>query len=238
MSGPVTTEAVVLRSIRYGEADRILHLYTLDRGRIGAIAKGSRRAKSRFGGRLEPFFRLNLDLHEGRSDLLTVTGAQTVSPYSAIRSDPVAIDTAARGCDAVSRLFDTPEPHPEVFNLLCTFLSVLDEDPARSGPALQVAFRLKLLLAAGLAPQLRQCARCGATESIAGFSPAAGGVVCSACEAGSFSLDEESHRFLTVALGTPLSELTVPSPAALAAATRAVDETAEHHGHVKFRPAA
>jgi DNA repair protein RecO (recombination protein O) len=238
MAGPVHTEAVVLRSIRYGEADRILHLYSVDRGRISAIAKGSRRSRSRFGGRLEPFFRLRIDLHEGRSDLLTVTGAETVSPFARLREDADAISAAARGCDAVSRLFDTGEPHPEVFNLLCTFLSVLDEDPGRSGPALQVAFRLKLLLAAGLAPQLRQCARCGATEAIAGFSPAAGGVVCSACEAGSFALDEESHRFLTVALGTPLSELPDPSPAALAAATRAVDETAEHHGHVKFRPAA
>ena len=76
--GSVKTEAVVLRSIRYGEADRIVHLYSATRGKIGAIAKGSRRPKSRFGGRLEPFFRLDMVLYEGRSDLLTVTGASTV----------------------------------------------------------------------------------------------------------------------------------------------------------------
>ena len=69
----VKTEAVVLRSIRYGEADRILHLYSTTRGRIGAIAKGARKPRSRFGGRLEPFFRLDLLLHEGRGELLTVT---------------------------------------------------------------------------------------------------------------------------------------------------------------------
>lgn len=238
MSGPVRTEAVVLRSIRYGEADRILHLYSSDRGRIGAIAKGSRRAKSRFGGRLEPFFRLRLDLHEGRSELLTVTGAETVSPYAAIRSDPMAIDAAARGCDAVSRLFDTPEPHPEVFNLLCTFLSVLDDDPARAGEALQVAFRLKLLLAAGYAPQLGRCARCGADEGLAGFSASAGGVVCATCEAGSFPLDEETHRFLTTAIGTSLAELPAVDPSIARLASRAVTETAEHHGHVRLRAAA
>lgn len=238
MSGPVRCEAVVLRSIRYGEADRILHLYTAERGRMGAIAKGSRRARSRFGGRLEPFFRLRLDLHEGRSDLLTVTGAETISPYAAIRSDPGAIDCAARGCDAVSRLFDTPEPHPEVFNLLCTFLAVLDADPARAGEALQVAFRLKLLLAAGLAPQLGRCARCGSQEDLVGFSPAAGGVVCAACEAGSFPLDEETHRFLTAALGTPLAELSVPDAGVVRLAGRAVGETAEHHGQVRLRSAA
>ena len=66
MAGSFKTEAVVLRSIRYGEADRILHLYSAQRGRIGAIAKGARKPRSRFGGRLEPFFRLNLVLHQGR----------------------------------------------------------------------------------------------------------------------------------------------------------------------------
>ena len=79
MPGPVKTEAVVLRSMRYGEADRILHLYTPNRGRVSAIAKGVRRARSRFGGRLEPFFRLNIELHEGRGELLTVTGAHTLA---------------------------------------------------------------------------------------------------------------------------------------------------------------
>src|SRR3954453_5203636 len=97
MRGNFKTEAVVLRSIRYGEADRILHLYSSTRGRIGAIAKGSRRPRARFGGgagaflrgarrpraglggRLEPFFRLNLMLHEGRGELATVTGASTVA---------------------------------------------------------------------------------------------------------------------------------------------------------------
>lgn len=238
MAGPLKTEAVVLRSIRYGEADRILHLYTVDRGRLSAIAKGSRRARSRFGGRLEPFFRLRLDLHEGRSDLLTVTGAETVSPYAALRADPDAISAAAHGCDAVARLFDSNEPHPEVFNLLCTFLAVIDADPSRSGGALQAAFRLKLLLAAGLAPQLSQCARCGATEGIVGFAPAAGGVVCASCEAGSFPLDEEAQRFLVCALGMPLAELPAATGPALATASRAIQETAEHHGHVRLRPAA
>ena len=82
MPGPVKTEAIVLRSIRFGEADRILHLYTPGRGRVGAIAKGVRKPRSRFGGRLEPFFRLALVLHEGRSDLLTVTAAETLDAHA------------------------------------------------------------------------------------------------------------------------------------------------------------
>src|SRR5207244_12105478 len=100
MPGPLKTEAVVLRSIRYGEADRILHLYTPNRGRVGAIAKGVRRARSRFGGRLEPFFRLRIELHEGRSELLTVTGAQTLDAYARLRGDARPLDAAARACAA------------------------------------------------------------------------------------------------------------------------------------------
>src|ERR1700756_3348582 len=170
MGALLKTEAVVLRSIRYGEADRILHLYTPDRGRVGAIAKGVRRSRSRFGGRLEPFFRLRIELHEGRSELLTVTGAETVDGHRHLREDAAALDAAARACDAVGRLFETSEPHPGVFNLLCRKLALLDEQAASGRLAGEedaqdsvvrasaLAFRLKLMLAAGLAPELGACA--------------------------------------------------------------------------------
>src|SRR5918995_1326835 len=104
MPGSLKTEAIVLRGIRYGEADRVLHLYTPERGRVSAIAKGVRRTKSRFGGRLEPFFRLHLVLYEGKSDLMTVTSAETIDGHGALRSDAAALDSAARGADAVARL--------------------------------------------------------------------------------------------------------------------------------------
>jgi DNA repair protein RecO (recombination protein O) len=237
MAGPVKTHGVVLRSLRFGEADRILHLYTPQRGKVGAIAKGVRRARSRFGGRLEPFFRLELMLHEGRSDLLTVTGAETIAGYPRLREDAEALDTAARACDAVSRLFDTSDPHPGVYNLLCNELALLDADPARAGHANQLAFRLKLLLAAGLAPQLAACASCGEREHLSGFSGAAGGVVCPACEAGSFPLDEDAHAFLAGAMGRPLAE-TPPAPErALRQAERAIVDTLEHHAGIRWRGA-
>ncbi len=237
MPGPVKTQAVVLRSIRFGEADRIVHLYTPHRGRVGAIAKGVRRARSRFGGRLEPFFRLDLVLHEGRGELLTVTSAETVEGYARLRADGPALDTAARACDALTRLFDTGEPHPEVFNLMCNELALLDADPARAGHANQLAFRLKLLLAAGLAPQLAACTECGAREHLSGFSPAAGGVVCSACEASSFPLGEDAHAFMAGALGVSLHAAPDASPLALRQAERAIAETVEHHAGVRLRAA-
>src|SRR4051794_41677908 len=85
MPAPFKTEVIVLRSIRYGEADRILHLYSQDHGRLSAIAKGVRRVKSRLGGRIEPFARVQLILREGRGDLCTLTGADTVHPHPALR---------------------------------------------------------------------------------------------------------------------------------------------------------
>jgi DNA repair protein RecO (recombination protein O) len=237
MAGLVKTEAVVLRSMRYGEADRILHVYTPNRGRVAAIAKGVRRARSRFGGRLEPFFRLQIELHEGRGELLTVTGAQTIDGYPRLRSNARALDAAARACDAVGRLFETDEPHPGVFNLLCRKLALLDGDPAGAGRASALAFRLKLLLAAGLAPQLGACADCGEPDHLVGFSGAAGGVVCSACEAGAFPLGQDAHAFMTDALGRPLSEAPDGLERTLAQVERAVSETLEHHAHVKLMPA-
>lgn len=282
MAGPVKTEGVVLRSMRYGEADRILHVYTPHRGRISAIAKGVRRTRSRFGGRLEPFFRLRMDLHEGRGELLTVTGAQTVDAYPRLRGDALALDSAARACDAVGRLFETSEPHPGVFNLLCRHLALLDEQvsvarpadappavglpafpaagpsPARepgsadlqssgspaggqiasptSGRAGGLAFRLKLLLAAGLAPQLSACACCGEREHLVGFSGSAGGVVCGACEAASFPLDEEAYSFMTEALGRSLTEIPEAPDPALGQVERAISATLEHHAHLRLMP--
>jgi DNA repair protein RecO (recombination protein O) len=236
--GPLKTEAIVLRSLRYGEADRILHLYTPHRGRLSAIAKGVRKARSRFGGRLEPFFRVQALLHEGRSELLTVTGVETVAGFPRLREHGPAIDVAARCCDAVDRLFATDDPHPGVYALLANELALLDASPDAATVSNAVAFRLKLLLAAGFAPQLSACAACGEREHLSGFSGAAGGVVCPSCEAGSFRLDEAAHSFLVEALGKPLAQAPAAADRVLAQADRAVRETAEHHAHVRLRAAA
>jgi DNA repair protein RecO (recombination protein O) len=236
MSAPLKTEAIVLRSIRYGEADRIVHVYTPRHGRLNAIAKGVRRSRSRFGARLEPFFRIRLVLHVGRGDLYTVTGADTIAAHPRLREQAATLDAAARACDAVARLFETPEPHPEVFHLLENELALLDGDCAHARAANGLAFRLKLLLAAGILPQLASCAACGEVEHLRGFSAAAGGVVCGSCEAASFPLAEDSYAFLVDAVGRSLADAPEASDLALRQAERAIAETAEHHAHVRLRP--
>ncbi len=236
----VKTEAVVLRSIRYSEADRILHLYSAERGRVNAIAKGVRKPRSRFGGRLEPFFRLDLVLHEGRSELLTVTNVATIDGYPRLRSSAAAIGAGARACDSVLRLLDSADSNRPAYNLLCRYLSLLDApDPGRA-TALEtaLAFRLKLALAAGFSPELASCARCGEADHLTGFSGAAGGVVCAACEAGSFPLTEEAHRFMVAAIASPLAEPPEAGARDLRLVERAVGQTLEHHAHVQLRAAA
>src|SRR6202035_5435414 len=212
------------------------------RGGVSAIAKGGRRARSRCGGGLEPFFRLKVELHEGRGELLTVTGAQTVDGHARLRGDGRALDAAARACDAVGGLFETSEPHPGVFNLLCRRLALLDEGAAGaaaepSGWAAALAFRLKLLHAAGLAPQLGACASCGEREHLVGFSGAAGGVVCGACDAGSFALGQDAYDFMTVALARGLTEPPQAQGEALGQVERAITAPLEHHAHLRLMPA-
>jgi DNA repair protein RecO (recombination protein O) len=233
--GTFKTEAVVLRSIRLGEADRVLHLYTEDRGRVGAVAKGVRRVKSRFGGRLEPLSRVKLVMHEGRSDLCTITAADTVHAHASLREGRAGIERATDACEAVLRLFDSAEPNRPAYNLLCHELALLDADAGLATRAQGLVFRMKLLLAAGFVPELAGCAACGEREHIGAFSAAAGGVVCPGCEAGSFPLSEEAHAFMVEALAKPLSEAPEAGEPALRQADRAIAETVEHHAHVRMR---
>jgi DNA repair protein RecO (recombination protein O) len=107
-----------------------------------------------------------------------------------------------------------------------------------TGPATALAFRLKLALAAGFAPELAWCARCHESDGLVAFSGAAGGVVCDACERGGFDLSREAHEFMVEALGRPLAACPEASGRALRQAERAVSETLEHHAHVRLRAAA
>ena len=132
------TEAVVLRSFRLGEADRVLHLYTLERGRVGAVAKGIRKTRSRFGGRLEPLSHAELLLHEGSGELQTVTGAELIHSHHAAREDPYRLGVGLIGLETMLRLFPEPEPNSRAFEALTRFLALLDglENGTGRGPEL------------------------------------------------------------------------------------------------------
>src|SRR5437763_7774820 len=170
------TEAVVLRSFRLGEADRVLHLYTLANGRVGAVAKGIRKTKSRFGGRLEPLSHVEVLLHQGASELQTVTGVDLLRSHHASREDQYRLGVGLVGAEAMLRLFTEQERNPRAFEALTRFLDLLDElAPRPSRPALDavaLAFQLKLLWLSGYLPHLTSCSECGETDgTLVGYSP-------------------------------------------------------------------
>jgi DNA repair protein RecO (recombination protein O) len=236
------TQAVVLRSLRYGEADRILHLFTEDRGRVGAIAKGVRRTRSRFGGRLEPFARVDLHLHEGRGELATVTQVDLVRSHQELALDPYRLSVASIGIEAVLRLFIEHDANPPVFHATCRFLDVLEGDGAGRSetPAadpLALSFQLKLLWLAGYLPHLASCAGCGAEGPFGAFSPAAGGAVCDACRSGAITLSADAFEGIRALLERPLAGARDAGLQASAAreALRVVEGIYEHHGGFRLR---
>ena len=197
MPGSFKTEAIVLRSIRYGEADRVLHLYTPDRGRVGAVAKGVRRVRSRMGGRLEPLSRVRLVLHEGRGELCTVSQADTVArPRRPARAARLARarHPGLRGGAAAARL-DRAQParlQPALPRAGAARRGARGRHaaPRRSPSASSCCWP------PASRPSWRPAPPAARPSTSAAFSPSAGGVVCAGCEAGSFPLAEEAHRFL------------------------------------------
>jgi DNA repair protein RecO (recombination protein O) len=205
------TEAVVLRSFRFGEADRVLHLYTLDRGRVGALAKGVRKTKSRFGARLEPLSHVELLLHQGSGELQTVTGVELVRSHHAAREQQYRLGVGLVGAEAMLRLFTEQEANPRAFQALTRFLDLLDElPPAATRPSLDplaLSFQLKLLWVSGYLPHLTSCAECGSeTQALVGYSPKAGGAVCRECNADALALSPAGITGIEALLARPLSE--------------------------------
>jgi DNA repair protein RecO (recombination protein O) len=206
-----TTEAVVLRSFRFGEADRVLHLYTLERGRLGAVAKGIRKTKSRFGARLEPLSHVELMLHQGSGELQTVTGVELVRSHHETREHQYRLGVGLLGAETMLRLFTEQEANPRAFEALTRFLDLLDGlAPLEGRPALDplaLSFQLKLLWLSGYLPHLTSCAECGAdARALVGYSAKAGGAVCRACADGALALSPAGIAGIEALLNRPLAD--------------------------------
>jgi DNA repair protein RecO (recombination protein O) len=213
------TEAIVLRTLRYGEADLIAHVYTRHAGRRGVIAKGARKPRSRLGARLEPFLALTLQLVEGRGDLATVRGVDVIAAHDSLRSSWRAQQVGAAALDLVSRITVEHQASEPLYHLLRNFLDLLDSTAGRASPdgegdeqrgsAMLVAFQLKLLHVIGIAPQLAACVRCGDEGAgISAFSAADGGVVCRGCRtAMDQTLDVATWEGAVMLMRTPLADL-------------------------------
>jgi len=171
-------EAVVLRTQKLGEADRIITLLTRRHGRVRAVAKGVRRTGSRFGARVEPFTHVDLQLHEGRS-LDVVTQAETIEPYGErIASDYARYTAGTAVLETAERLTaEERQPSIRLYLLVVGALRALAEG-AHAPTLVLDAFILRALATAGYEPSLEACARCSEPGPHRYFGPAVGGMVC------------------------------------------------------------
>ena len=178
-------EAIVLRTHKLGEADRIVTLLTRHHGRVRAVAKGVRRTTSRFGSRLEPFTHVDLQLAEGRN-LDVITQAETITPFSSglgqhydrYTAGTVMLETADR------LVAEEKEPSVQHFLLLVGGLRAMVAGDRGPGQVLD-SYLLRSLAVAGYAPSFEHCARCGTLPTTGNthrwFNPSMGGMLCSTC---------------------------------------------------------
>jgi DNA repair protein RecO (recombination protein O) len=177
-------EAVVLRHSDYGEADRLLTLYTRQLGKTRAIAKGARKIASRKAGHIEPFTHVRLQLAKGR-DMLILTQADTVDAYQPLREDLVLTSQAAYILELLDRFtYEDELENSVIFRLLTDTLARL---ASKADPWLVTRYyEMRLLDQLGFRPQLVECANCRreiqAEDQFFSFS--AGGVICPRCGQG------------------------------------------------------
>ena len=226
-------QGVVLRTIKLGEADRIVTFVTQAHGKVRAVAKGVRKTKSRFGSRLEPLTHVSLQLYEGRGDLDTVTQAETIDTFRAVREDLDRITRATALLEAIDQVAQEREPSPRLYQMLVGALRSL---AAHNSPILVPAFFWKLLSLEGFHPMLDVCAGCGddAVELVA-FDLTQGGALCRSCRRGQ-SLSPEALDLLRRVLGGDLVRvLAEPASPAVAELDRLAVVALEHHLERRLR---
>jgi DNA repair protein RecO (recombination protein O) len=216
---------VVLRTHKLGEADRIIVLLTAEHGKVRAVAKGIRKTKSRFGGRLEPLNHVNLLLYRGR-ELDIVSQAETMESCRALLDDLDRLTQGLALLEAVDRLTPDREPVPHLYRMLVGALRTL---AVRPSPLVVPAFFWKVLAAEGLRPELDSCVRCGAGEPLVAFDLDEGGVLCRACRQGS-AITPAALALLRQILGGELNAaLAVEQAAASHEVSVLATRAMEHH---------
>lgn len=199
-------QGIVLRGFPFGEADRVVVFVSPNEGKIRAVARGVRRTKSRFGGRLEPLTHVDLVLYQGRN-LPTITQVSVIEPFPRLRNDLDAVLAAGSMAEVIGKVVVEGEPSHRLFLLLQRGLHALEA--GAGGMDLVTSFLLKVMDALGQAPALRWCAACGENSPLDRFSLAGGGLLCTRCDAGgSFRLRGGLTTYLATLAASELSGFT------------------------------
>ncbi len=173
-------EGVVLRTLRLGEADRIVTMMTKGHGKVRAVAKGVRRTTSKFGGRLEVMSHLTMLCWQGR-ELDIVNQVEVVDAFRNVREDLGRVTKAYTLLEATDQLSQEGHANPRLYDMVVGALRALDGADAA---LLVPAFLLKVLALEGSAPVIDGCVSCGDTEDLVAFDMTEGGVLCRTCRRG------------------------------------------------------
>jgi DNA repair protein RecO (recombination protein O) len=234
---PYKEQGIVLRSVKLGEADKIVTILTQGSGKVRAVAKGIRKTTSRFGGRLEPFTHVNLMLYRGRGALDTITQAEVVATHRHIRDDLALFAAAETMVEAADKVAEEHERNVPLVVLLLNGLRSLDAGPADPA-AVAESYLLKLLSLSGFHPSLTACAVCGATD-IRLWSAGLGGAVCAGCaDAGARPVSLPALAYLAWLAGTDLTVVGAgerPDPAVAADARAMLVGFTEYHLERRMR---
>lgn len=188
-------QAIVLRSHKLSESDKIIRILTREHGKRSVVAKGLRKTTSRFGARLEPLSYVDILLYEGRN-MDTVQQVETKSSFKELREDLNLFVAISAMAELVDSLTEEHDPHPEVFDLLLGALTLMGHSPG-SAEFILSFFEFKLLTAAGYSPGVKFCVLCGGplTGGAASFSLDLGGLVCASCSEKRFA---ETGRLIKI----------------------------------------
>ncbi|MEO6120576.1 MAG: DNA repair protein RecO [Acidimicrobiales bacterium] len=224
-------QGVVLRTMRLGEADRIVTIVTAGRGKVRAVVKGVRKTTSRFGARLEPLSHVSLILYEGR-ELDIVTQAESIDHFRTIREDLDRMVRATCLMEAVDQVAQERTANPRLYQMLVGALRAL---AARDSALLVPAFFWKLLSLEGFHPLLDRCATCGTEEDLVAFDLNEGGVLCRACRRGT-AVSPGAIALLRRVLGGDLARVLEEPPGPAAAEVEHLAHRAvEHHLERRLR---
>jgi len=221
----------VIRSIDYGESDRIITVLSEGSGKISFIAKGARKTESRFGAALE-LLTLSEFIYYDREGLKMLKGADIIEPYSELKCDYERLSCALRCARWMQRLLEEGHAEERVFMLFKQLLEALSSEEGTLA-LYEVAFKLKLLEGLGLAPTLDRCAVCGRIPKRSWFSMDKGGLICERChgEGREQPLDGGTARGLYMAQRLPFQKLKRLRLTAEAAEVgeRLIDKFTAHH---------
>lgn len=179
----IEDEAVVLRTYRSGESDRVCVLWTRHHGKVRVLAKGVRKTSSRLGASLEPTGHVKVDLVKGRGDLYIVRHVAHLESLSHLRGDYARIAAGLAVVEAVDAIPTDEAADEGIFELLVRVLLTLDDldfHPELVAPS----FYLKLLAYDGSEPVVDVCVNCGSAGPLVAFNAEVGGTLCVNCRSG------------------------------------------------------